>query len=107
MLASKSGCWEFYHDPLQHWSKWKLLKVSTKSLFESVRAIVRWKKFPVQFLAAYRWLLKRVKNPDDSITTEVDRIYYQPGTDNLNDQGLVHFHLLLAKELKLRKINYA
>ena len=88
-------------DPFQT----QIIQRINKSLFKSVRALVRRKKFPIRFIAGHKWLLKRVKSPD-GIRTDVDNIYYVPGTNNLNEHGLAHLHLLLAQELKLRWIKY-
>ena len=95
------------HDPIR-WFKRKLKppKNQNRSLFKSARVLVRKKSYPVIYLPAYKWLLKRVQNLDDSMDTEVDLIYFENGTDQLNAQGLVHLHLLLAGELQLCRINY-
>ena len=47
-----------------------------------------------------------MKNPDGLITIEADTIYYEGNTNQLNAQGLVHLHLLLAGELQLQRIRY-
>ena len=62
---------------------------------------------PVKFLPAYKWFLKRVKHPRDPVLqVEVDGIYFEEGLDMLNQDGQLHFHLLLAKQLGLKKIDY-
>ena len=82
-----------------------LLQRTNKSLFRSVRALIRRKGFPLKFLPAYKWLLKWVKTPHGTFT-EVDGIYYIDGSNDLNEHGLAHLHLLLAHECQLRRIKY-
>ena len=82
------------------------LKIQNKSLFKSVRALVHRKQYPLKFITAYKWLLKRVKNPDGTVDTEPDLIYYEQASNWLNAQGLAHLHLLLAQKLNLRRIKY-
>ena len=83
------------------------LKRQNKALAKNVRALVRRKNYPIKFITAHKWLLKRVKDPkDETIVTEVDTMYFEEGTNQLNHSGLAHLHLLLAAELRLRKIKY-
>ena len=74
------------------------IKKQNKAIFRSVRAVVRKKKYLVCYLSCHKWLLKRVKNPEqpEKISVKVDNIYYHDGTNVLNEQGLVHLHLLMA-----------
>ena len=84
----------------------QMMKQQNKSLFKSVRALVCRKNYPVVFLPVYKWLLKRVKHPDGSFTTEADLIYFEQNSDELNAHRLAHLHLLVAGELDLRRIKY-
>ena len=36
-----------------------------------------------------------------------DTIYYEPKSNQLNQNGQTHLHLLLAKEVQLKKIGYS
>ena len=93
--------------PLAQVEEVECIKSQNKALFKAVRALVRRRNYPVQFVAAHKWFLKRVKNPeDDSTEVAVDCIYYEEGSNHLSESGLVHFHLLLAQELQLRRIKY-
>ena len=85
-----------------------VLRKQNKGLFRAVRALVRRRKYPVQHVASHKWFLKRVKNPepDGEIITEVDQMYYVRGTIHLNQHGLEHLYLLLAKELGLWNVQY-
>ena len=89
-------------EPLVDTEQIELLKKQNKSLFKSVRALVHRHDYPVKFIAAHKWLLKRSKIGSD-VKVEADGIYYVDGT---NTYGLAHLHLLLANELQLRKIKY-
>ena len=62
--------------------------------------------FPVKFLASYRWLLRHHKQEDGELLVETDNIYFQDGSNDLNQQGLAYFHLLLANELQFHRIKY-
>ena len=50
--------------------------------------------------------IKKGEKPKGEVTTEVDEMYYASGSNSLNQQGWAHLHLLLADELKLRRIKY-
>ena len=94
--------------PLARQEEEQCLKEQNKKLFRSVRALVRRKQYPVTFLTAHKWLLKRVKTPgDDRVRVEIDHMFFEENSNQLNEQGLWHLHLLMAKELGLRKIKYA
>ena len=92
--------------PLDDAHQVELLKGQNKSLFLSVRALVHKRGYPLQFIPAYKWLLKWVKHPDGTFEVQVDGIYYVEGTNDLNESGQAHLHLLLARELQLRTIKY-
>ena len=92
--------------PMADCSITERVKNQNKSLFRSVRALIRRKQYPVTFVPLHKWLLKRVKHPDGSMETAMDTMYYEPKTDTLNEHGLAHLHLLLAAELQLRRIHY-
>ena len=77
-------------------------------IFKVIRNMIRKKKYPIQYIPAYKWFLKRVKHPEDgTVTTEPDLIYYDVKSHQLNKHGQVHLHLLLAKELSLKRIEYS
>ena len=84
----------------------QVLKEQNVALYKVVRSLVRRRRYPVEFLPAYKWFLKRVKNPDSTIEIEPDSIYYEKNSDQLNYNGQVHLHLLLAGHLKLKKVTY-
>ena len=78
-----------------------------KSLVKVVRALVQRKKYPLYFVTAHKWFLKRVKyEAEEDIKVEVDNMFYVPGTVHLNQHGLEHLYLLLAKELGLWNVRY-
>ena len=83
------------------------LKRQNTSLFKACRALIRRKQYPVTYYAIHKWFLIRVKNPEQQeVRIQVDPIYYSQGSNHLNQQGLAHFHLLLAGFLHLRKVKY-
>ena len=84
----------------------EVLKVQNKGLFKVVRSLIRKKQYPLKFIPVHKWFMKRMKNPDGSYDMEVDKFYFELGTDVLNNHGLSHLHLLLASELNLRRIDY-
>ena len=92
--------------PLADPDQVEVIKQQNRSLFKLVRSLVRQKSYPIRFIPVHKWFLKRMKNSDGSLEVEVDTFYYKPDTNILNQHGLVHLHLLLAGELKLRKIDY-
>ena len=83
------------------------IKLQNKALYRAVRGVVRKKQYPVQFIPAYKWLLKRVKHPEEQMcVTKVNLSYFEKDSDILNANGLAHLHLLLAREIGLRRIKY-
>ena len=83
-----------------------IIRKQNKGLFKSVRALVRRCKYPVEFITAHKWFLKRVQYPDGDIQVEVDKMYYVRGTQHLNKQGLEHLYLLVAKQVRLWNVQY-
>ena len=77
-----------------------------KSIGKSVDSLVKKKQYPVQYLAGQRWLLKRVEQEGGLRKMVPDTSLYERGTNDLNDVGLKHLYLLLAKEIKIRDIQY-
>ena len=84
----------------------QVLKKQNKSLSRAIRAVVRREKFPINFIPAHTWLLKRVEMLDGSMEIRPDLAYYDQDTGNLSGEGLSHLHLLLGGRLNLRKIEY-
>ena len=84
----------------------KVLIQQNKGLAKSVRALIRRKQFPLKFITAHKWLLRRMVDEDGTSEVEPDGIFYEEN-GNLNQHGLEHLHLLLAKEVQLREIRYS
>ena len=80
----------------------QVLKVQNKALGKAVRALIRKKQYPVTYVAAYKWLLRRLVRANDVIDIQPDPMYFYPGTPHLNSDGLNHMYLLLAKFMQLR-----
>ena len=77
-----------------------------RGIKKSVESLARKKDYPIWYLPAQQWLLKRVEDERGNKRMLPDTSLYQVGTNDLNDVGLKHLYLLLAKELRLRKIRY-
>ena len=77
-----------------------------KGISKSVIALVRKKNFPVQYLAAQKWLLKRVEHEGGLQHMVPNTSLFQYGSNHLNDVGLKHLYLLMAKAMQLREIHY-
>ena len=92
--------------PCQDESQRQIMIRVNKGIRKSVEALARKKNFPVQYLAAQKWLLKRVEQEGGIRRMTPDTSMYQYGTNHLNDVGLKHLYLLLAKDLRLREIHY-
>ena len=60
----------------------------------------------MQHVTSHKWMLKRILRLDGTMDVQVDRIYYQTETVHLNQHGLEHMHLLLARELELCNMQY-
>ena len=83
-----------------------ILKEQNRSLFKVVCALICKKRYPTEYIPAYKWFLKWVKHPDQFTTTEIDQIYYDEQGCSFSQNGQVHLHLLLIKQLQLKNINY-
>ena len=84
----------------------EVLKNQNQSLSRAIRGMVCKQRYPVWLVTAHKWFLKRVKNPDESIDIEEDGIFFEDGSDAINQNGQIHLHLLLAQVLQLQKISY-
>ena len=85
-----------------------VLQMQNRNLFKAVRALVRRKNYPVKYITAHKWFLKREQHEDGTLHVVPDLIYYYRDFQlNLNEQGLAHLHLLIAKQLKLCRIDYS
>ena len=83
-----------------------MIMKQNKGLWKAVRALVRRRKYPVTHIGSHKWFMKRVRQEDGMFQVCVDRIYCCQGTIHLNQQGLQHLCLLLAKELQLWDVKY-
>ena len=84
----------------------KILKDQNACLAKMVCNLVRRRQMPVEFLPAYKWLLKRIRDMSDgSMEIEPDMMYFQ-SDGSISFDGHVHLHLLLAKHLQLKSISY-
>ena len=83
-----------------------VLKEQNQSLFKVVCALICKKRYPTEYIPPYKWFRKWVKHHDQSITTEIDQIYYDEQDCSLSQNGQVNLHLLLIKQLQLKNINY-
>ena len=92
--------------PLASVEQVDIVKKQNVALFKVVHNMVRQKRIPVKYVSSHKWFLKRVKSPDGSCQIEVDTIYYEEGSDQLNQDGQVHLHLFLANMLRLKRIYY-
>ena len=92
--------------PLADQQETDYLKSQNNSIFKVVRNLVQRRRLPVQYVTVQKWLLKRVKSLDGTISIEVDTIYYEENSDALSNNGQVHLHLLLAQVVGLRKVSY-
>ena len=92
--------------PTANMEEKEVLKNQNRSLSRAIRGMVHKRRYPVQLVTAHKWFLKRVKNPDESIDIEEDGIFFEEGSDAINQNGQIHLHLLLARVLQLRKISY-
>ena len=85
----------------------EIMKKCNKGIMKSVNALVRKKQFPAIYVNMPLWFLKRVQFEDGSMEIQPDTTYYQPGGAALNDVGLNHLFLLLAKRMELDDIDYS
>ena len=112
-LVERLGCYKMkiwvigvLPRPCQNEEQRQIMIRINKGLKKSVDHLVRRKSFPLTYLAAQRWLMKRVEHEGGVRQMLPDTSLYLHGTNDLNDVGLKHMYLLLAKELKLREIQY-
>ena len=85
----------------------EIIQKQNKGLAKAVGALVQRKRYPIKFITSHKWFLKKVSYPHlETLQVEVDSMYYNVGTKYLNQHGLEHFYLLLAKELRLWKVEY-
>ena len=85
----------------------QILKKQNKALGKSVSALIRRRQYPVQFVPAYKWLLKRVIWEDQREELVPDNIYYVQEEGVLSPDGLNHLYLLLAKEVGIFDTQYS
>ena len=52
----------------------QVMRKQNGGLMKSVNALVRRKKYPVNHITSHKWFLKRVKNEDGTLETEVDQM---------------------------------
>ena len=84
-----------------------IIKQQNRSLFKMVRGVIHRRQLPIKFVTAHKWFLKWVKHPDGTVEVEVDTIYFETQSDALSSNGQVHLHLLMAKLMGLKKIQYS
>ena len=92
--------------PMATLEETELLKEQNRSLFKVTRSLIRKKQYPIKYVPAYKWFLKRVENPSGEVNVQPDLIYFEEANNAINHDGQVHMHLLLAQMLKLKKISY-
>ena len=78
-----------------------VLVEQNKAIFKNVRAMIRRWQFPVEYLAAHKWLLRRYVYRDGSEKIQPIPEYFYPGTRHLNAHGMEHMYILLAGHLDL------